>query len=622
MCLVQPPVGGIPQDITPPLGLLQLAASLEAAGRACSILDFNLVQKTEGLRGERSLRGQFARRFPARGKVDVFGVTAWSYNFDVAMELVEELRKRHPQACIVLGGPHASFSDAEILAHFGRSVDFVLRDEGDHSFPLLLEVLERGADSDALSEVPGLSWIEGGRVRRNPRGAVVEDLDALPFPAYHLVDVAAYLALSPVLVLEAGRGCPYNCNFCSTTNMFQRKYRVKSPSRLVDEIEWLMERSQSRRFELLHDNLVANKAYVRSLCREIRARNIDVSWSCTSRTDNITEELAEEMFLAGCDQVFFGVESLDAERQKWTGKRLDPERVREAIELTARQHIHPQVGIIVGFPDERREEFDLTVGEALRWVTDPKVRAEVSTGLLRYYPGADLFAEADALRYDPLAAADTAAVPGYSIRKKWRGLPRLFPLQAIHTGPAETRRNLLTVKFLRTVFRACPLTVRACLVHGGLGARELFDRMMAGRRFEALRARGRDPRLLWNETLRALGAVVEELGRPEFLELLDWEAPFWRTEAVVAPLERIEHVVHERRYEQASLEAFARGERRSPEPAQGLRTLGVRAGPEVAVWATRDPAAVLRRIGERLGGAPTAFAPLARGAAARPGPAD
>ena len=96
-----------------------------------------------------------------------------------------------------------------------------------------------------------VSWRRSGEIVRNPSGSVVEDLDALPNPAYHLIDVEAYLSCQPTLIIEAGRGCPFNCNFCSTTNMFQRKYRVKSAPRLVDEVEWMMEVSGGRRFELL-----------------------------------------------------------------------------------------------------------------------------------------------------------------------------------------------------------------------------------------------------------------------------------------------------------------------------------------------------------------------------------
>jgi radical SAM superfamily enzyme YgiQ (UPF0313 family) len=597
--LVQPPIGGSPADITPPIGLLILAAVLEAEGRPVELLDLNLRVKRGDHDASRSLRSQFAKALPE--EVGLVGVSTWSYNFAVAMEFVDEVKKRRPRAPVVLGGPHVTFVDVETLDAFPK-VDYVLRDEGDHTFPRLLRAIEAGADPEALAAIPGLTWRRDGAVVRNPSGSVVEDLDALPHPAYHLIDVEAYLALSPVLVVEAGRGCPYNCNFCSTTNMFQRKYRVKSPARLVDELEWAVQATGTRRFELLHDNLVASKKHVLAVCAEIRRRNLDVEWSCTSRTDNITEEVAHQMFLAGCEQVFFGVESIDPGRQAWTGKGLKPHKVHEALELTARQHLRPAVGIIVGFPDETPEELDATVRAAVRWATDPKVDAEISTAVLRYYPGADLFADADSLRFDPRASALSAAVPGYRLRKGWQTQTRLFPLHAIHTTWEETRRNMLRVNHLRTLLALAPLTLRACLDLLGRTPTDLLDALAAAGS-QAFLERADDRDLVSNETLLALGAVVREAGDERVLDLLDWEVPFWQTRPVSPPLDHLEHVVHAKRFVHEDLLKLVQGLRaeKPRREAPGQSVVGVRAGREVFVAITPDPDGVLFAFRRRLG---------------------
>lgn len=599
--LVQPPIGGGPADVTPPLALLLLGAILEAEGRTPHVLDLNLLGKTAGFDTERSLRPQLVAGLP-KGDVDCIAVTTWSYNFDVTMEFVEEARKRHKTVPIILGGPHVTFVDEEVLATFSDCVDYIIRDEGEKTFPMLLAALDAGAPPEALAAIPGLTWRRDGEIVRNPSGSVNEALDDLPYPAYHLIDVADYLACQPVLVVEAGRGCPYGCNFCSTTNMFQRKYRVKTPKRLVDELEWLIPRTGTNRFELLHDNLVASKKYVIALCQEIRSRNLDVDWSCTSRTDNITEELAEEMFLAGCNQVFFGVETLDPERQKWTGKRLKPEWVHEAIELTARQHIRPSVGIVVGFPDESDEELNTIISAALGWATDPGINADISTGLLRYYPGADLFKQKDSLRYDPLAAVEATAVPGYSIRSKWKSLAALFPLQSIHTPPAETKTNILRAQFVRALMAACPMTARACVSWGGYSPTGLLARLAGSQKtFRFLTHR--DTSLLWNETLKAFGDLLRaDHGKNSpLLELLSWEAPFWETNAVAEALDELEHVIHPTQWVHEDLVARTLGTREAePRPSTGVSIVGVRAGKEVAVWVTAKPDSVIQAFEDQL----------------------
>ena len=603
VALVQPPIGGNEGDVTPPLGLLILGALLEREGREVRLCDLNLLAKSGGVDPARgSIRTQLGKAIPR--DVDLLGFSCWSYNFDLAMEAVEEAKKRSPATPIVLGGPHPTFVDREILSTF-PAVDYVLRDEGDWTFSRLLRALERGAHPDDLAAIPGLTWRRatpggGSEVVRNPSGPVVEDLDALPYPAYHLIDPAAYLRQNPVLMLEAGRGCPYNCNFCSTTNMFQRKYRVKSPARLVDEIEWTIARAGTNRFELLHDNLVASRDHVLAVCEEIRRRNLDVEWSCTSRPDNMTEELAEAMFLAGCVQVFFGVETLDPERQKWTGKKLKPPRIEAAVSAVGRHHMSPTAGIIVGFPAERDEELNATVEAAFRWTTEPEVRAVISTAVLRYYPGADLFAHKDELRWDALAAADSCGIPGYKIRDKWRGLTALFPLQAIHTAPAETRRNLFRTHCLRTLLKAAPLTTRAVFQSGALTPRALLDALEAGREYRFLRFESRSSDLMWNEVLLALGQVLRGLGRPELDELLLWEVPFWETRAVSPPLDELEHAVHARRFDLASLQAWALGREATPRAARGQYTVAIRAGRETFVCVSERPGQVLEAFQARL----------------------
>jgi len=249
----------------------------------------------------------------------------------------------------------------------------------------------------------------------------------------------------------------------------------------------------------------------------------------------------------------------------------------------------PNVGIIVGFPDETKEEFDVTVGTALRWTSDPAIRAEISTAALRFYPGADLFGQANLLRYDPAAARSGTILPGFELRPEWRTLPRLFPLLCIHTPPEETRLNLAHRDFTRTLFKACPQTFRAAVEKGGLLPSTIYARMLEGRKLRFL-DEVPDPDLVWNETIRAFSDVILATGDPILEELLAAEVPFFKTTPIVGPLEKIEHVIHPTRHDHAALLAYVQKKTEAPPPeVEGQHILSIRGGRECVVWFTKDP---------------------------------
>jgi hypothetical protein len=164
----------------------------------------------------------------------------------------------------------------------------------------------------------------------------------------------------------------------------------------------------------------------------------------------------------------------------------------------------------------------------------------------------------------------------------------------IHTPAQEARRNLLHALLVRTVLDVCPLTVRACAL-GGLRPLALFGRAIEGRRFSFLDRR--EPDLVWNEIARALGEVITEADIPMALDLLEWEAPFWKTRVVSPPLDAVEHVVHTKRFDHDQVLAWVRGESaEAPERALGQHVVAARAGRDVAVWVTPDPEAVLANL--------------------------
>ena len=251
-------------------------------------------------------------------------------------------------------------------------MDLVLRGEAEHNLSLLLDQLE---GERRLDLVPGLSYRCGAEPRRNANANVIEDLDALPSPAYHLT---GELQGAHRAALELGRGCPFACTFCSTNDFFRRNFRLRSPERVLRDMRLIATAYSIRDFELVHDMFTVDRRRVAAFCEAMIASGEDFTWSCSARTDCIDEELLELMGRAGCRGIFFGVEVGSERMQKMIDKHLDPERAEEVINATERAGIGSTVSLITGFPDETWEDLRQTIRIFMHSARSPRSHPQLN----------------------------------------------------------------------------------------------------------------------------------------------------------------------------------------------------------------------------------------------------
>jgi len=347
-----------------PLGILALSAALEGAGSRPKVVDLDaLYAGFTRPGGARELFVDRAVEELAALRADVYGLGTICGSYPQTLRIATSLRERLPTCRIVLGGPQATATDVETLQAF-PAVDLVVRGEADTVLPELVQALEAGRD---LAHVRGVTRRVGGMVERTPDAPLVEDLDSLRPAAYHL---CASIHRGHSLPVEAGRGCPFGCTFCSTSRFFGRRFRMRSPGRIVEEMVSLHRAYGVRRFELVHDNFTVDLRWVRAFCRELSSCGLRLGWTCSSRTDSVDAELLLEMRRAGCRGVFFGVESGSPAIQRKIGKRLDIAATRELLREAGRRRIRAVVSFIAGFPEETPDDLRATVDlfvEALRF---------------------------------------------------------------------------------------------------------------------------------------------------------------------------------------------------------------------------------------------------------------
>jgi len=263
---------------------------------------------------------------------------------------------------VVMGGPHATCLPEEALQH----ADFVIRGEGETALPRLVQALNGNAK---LGDVPGLAWMSKGITHQNPVALPVEDLDSLPFPDFSLLDSGKGKGVTGGLVratlpIQTSRGCPYDCTFCSVTQMFGRQYRRRSTRSVIEELSHYDPALRTPFF--YDDNFAVSSTRAKELLREMIARRLGFKWTTQVRADIAKDsELLDLMVEAGCYGLYIGFESVNPGALEEMKKNLSVDEMRSAIRELRRRKIHIHGMFVLGFDSDTPQSVRSTVSFAL-----------------------------------------------------------------------------------------------------------------------------------------------------------------------------------------------------------------------------------------------------------------
>jgi hypothetical protein len=232
--------------------------------------------------------------------------------------------------------------------------DVLVRGEAEETIVPLLDALDSGKE---LSAVPGISYRDGSRVCRSTVDAGVMDVNRLSMAAFHFYPIRELKMRS--MRVEAGRGCPFHCTFCSTATFFGRKYRVKAAEKLVSELKSLNSTYNITEFSLQHDLFTVNRRKVLEFCEEVRPCSF--AWTCSARIDCVDSELLREMSRAGCRGIYFGVETGSSNLQELVKKRLDISLLAPTLTNAKELGIDVTTSFITGFPHETLSDLEATL---------------------------------------------------------------------------------------------------------------------------------------------------------------------------------------------------------------------------------------------------------------------
>ncbi len=285
-------------------------------------------------------------------KPDVVGVSVITPKVPSAFKIAEICKSVSPYIKVVFGGHHPTVRPDEILLN--ENVDFVIRGEGEETFRELIEKY-RNCSLD-YHTISGLSFHCNGEVVHNVDRKCIDDLDSLPAPARdRLFNLSSYTPVQLSMVMTS-RGCPYQCHFCSSKNMWGKTVRFRSIENVLEEIQQLKSRYSISNISIMDDSFTLNRKHVEAFCSALVKNHIDITWSCLTRVNIISDELINLMKRAGCTKVDLGIESGNQRVLDLINKGITLEQVREAVKILKRNKMYWSGFFMFGFPTETEDE--------------------------------------------------------------------------------------------------------------------------------------------------------------------------------------------------------------------------------------------------------------------------
>ena len=413
---------------TIPLPLLYLAAVLRAAGFTPTILDLSTRDHPAGTANDEADL-EVIRRYVSEHDPAMVGFNCFvSQHFPFIAKAATRIKGMSPSIHVTVGGSHPTLFAEEILQNC-PDIDSVVVGEGEEQIVALARAIQKGRLSE-LESVQALAYRFDGRVLVTPRLNYLADLDALPQPAWDLIRLEDYYSdhtgwhnpknmnIQLSLPILTSRSCPFQCNFCACHKTMGRTFRMRSPAKVVDEIESLNREYGANYFGFIDDNINLDKRHVIEICNEILARKLDIQFepTCGLYLGQVDQEIANSLARAGCVFARLPVEhGNDHMRNQIIGKNLPREQIFRAKRVLKDCGMRVSTMSIMGFPEETaatlQDTYDLLI----------ELNADLNYVFnLIPFPGTRLFEQ---------ALSEGLLLGHFDTANLWRGEADLDPVQ-------------------------------------------------------------------------------------------------------------------------------------------------------------------------------------------------
>ena len=342
----------------PHLGLLSLGAVLRKEGHRIRIVDAS----AQGLGYEQTI--EETKNF----QPDIIALTAVTPSIIKTVKLASMMKEIYPDVPVVIGGPHFTAVPEQTLSDYSV-FDYGVVGEGEDTIVDLVAKLSSGRKP---LNVPGIAFHKNGEVTFTPPRPTIKDLDALPFPAWDLLDgfpsqyhpaLFKYQRL-PATHIVSARGCPNKCIFCDTS-VFSRKIRFHSPEYILEMIGYLVKNFGIKEIIFEDDQFLIKKERVTKICEGLLNTGWGISWCCSARANSVNDpELLKLMKRSGCWQISYGIESGNQKILDFAQKGITIDQIETAVRLTHEAGILSKGYFIFGLPYETEKTMENTISLA------------------------------------------------------------------------------------------------------------------------------------------------------------------------------------------------------------------------------------------------------------------
>lgn len=279
----------------------------------------------------------------------IFCLSFLTESFNSAIRISKYIRLNYPNSIIIWGGIHVTAMPEDCLNY--DLANYIFLGEGESA---INEIYYRLHSNQNLYDIKGIGFKHKNKIILNDRAPIIENLDEIPVIPYEIFNPKIY----NFGYLTTSRGCPYSCSFCNNNLTGNKKVRFKSISRVISELEILIEKYKQYDITFYDDNFLINKTRVFEMCEIIQQHNWHkkCNFMFQSRAKDIDKDTVQLLSKTGFKTAFIGIESASQEILESIGKNENLEQISKAIRILKNENVQVMANFIFGFPFENKED--------------------------------------------------------------------------------------------------------------------------------------------------------------------------------------------------------------------------------------------------------------------------